>query len=177
MIQEKIYLERFPFLEKNERCVLSSVFDEKFFAYVNTLNTPGLGYTDFEDKKGWIVLGSESWIKGADQAEQYCKDNDLEYEVLWGMPHHLFLAKLSAAEGLVYLPKGGDTCPRMVIEAKLLGCELVLNEYVQHKDEEWFTGTKQKTLEYLSDRGNVFWNGVYEKTNLQKKMPNICLFC
>ena len=158
--QEKIYLERFPFLEKNERCVLSSVFDEKFFAYVNTLNTPGMGYTDVEDKKGWIVLGSESWIKGADQAEQYCKDNNLEYEVLWGMPHHLFLAKLSAAEGLVYLPKGGDTCPRMVIEAKLLGCELVLNDYVQHKDEEWFTGETIDTLSYLYAARERFWRSI-----------------
>ena len=161
--QEKRYLDRFPFLAKNQRCVLSSVFDDKFFAYVNTLNTPGQGYTD--EKNGWIVLGSDSWIKGADQAEKYCKDNNLEYKVLWGMPHHLFLAELSAAEGLVYLPKGGDTCPRMVIEAKLLGCELVLNDFVQHKDEEWFTGSHLDMSSYLYAARERFWRAIKNITS------------
>ena len=36
--QERRHLERFPFLEKNESVVLSSVFDEDFFSYVNKVN-------------------------------------------------------------------------------------------------------------------------------------------
>ena len=36
--QERRYLKRFPFLEKNQRIVLSSVFDDKFFAYANLVN-------------------------------------------------------------------------------------------------------------------------------------------
>ena len=34
--QEKRYLERFPFLQKNESVVLSSVFDDDFFAFANS---------------------------------------------------------------------------------------------------------------------------------------------
>ena len=155
--QERRYLKRFPFLEKNQRIVLSSVFDDKFFAYANLVN--GEKY-EAPERKGWIVLGSESWIKGANDAEQYCKDNNLEYEVVWGIPYNEMLIKLSTAKGFVYLPKGGDTCPRMVIEAKVLGCEVVLNENVQHKDEEWFTGPSIDMLSYLYAARERFWRAI-----------------
>ena len=100
--QESRYLERFPFLRKNDSVVLSSVFDDKFFAFVNSLRDQQI------ERKGWIVLGSNSWIKGYEDAEQYCKDNNLDYEVVWGLPYEQLLMKLAQAEGFVYLPRGGE---------------------------------------------------------------------
>ena len=159
--QEKRYLTRFPFLELNERVVLSSVFDENFFAGVKALNIEN---KDVE-RSGWIVLGSDSWIKGAAAAKTYCQQNNLDYEVLWGMSYPDVLRKLSTAKGFVYLPEGGDTCPRMVIEAKLLGCELILNEYVQHKDEEWFNSTDLDLLSYLYAARHRFWTAIKHVMN------------
>jgi len=152
--QEKRYLERFPFLQKNDSVVLSSVFDDDFFAFVNSMENKK------KERKGWIVLGSNSWIKGYEQAEEYCKSNGLEYEVVWGLPYGALLDKLAHAEGFVYLPQGGDTCPRMVIEAKALGCELVLNEHVQHANEEWFAGSKEDMLAYLYGARERFWRAI-----------------
>jgi glycosyltransferase involved in cell wall biosynthesis len=81
------------------------------------------------------------------------------------------LSKLAHAEGFVYLPKGYDTCPRMVIEAKLLGCKLHLNENVQHKDEEWFsTDDVEEIEEYLYSATSLFWNGI---TNIMNYQPKI----
>ena len=154
--QEKRYLDRFPFLEDNPRCVLSSVFDDSFFQAVNMLGE----ITKDEDKKGWIVLGSDSWIKGATDAEEYCKNNNLDYEVVWGMPHNQLLEKLAQSEGFVYLPRGGDTCPRMVIEARALGCKLAMNENVQHQNEEWFAGNELTMLSYLYAARDRFWNAI-----------------
>ena len=154
--QEKRYLERFPFLSKNDSVVLSSVFDDGFFSYINSVKE---SQADVE-RKGWIVLGSNSWIKGFEDAEQYCKDNDLDYEVVWGLPYAQLLEKLAQSEGFVYLPRGGDTCPRMVIEAKALGCELVLNDHVQHAKEEWFTGSEIDMLSYLYAARDRFWKAI-----------------
>ena len=159
--QQKIYLTKFPFLAEKHNTVLSSVFDDKFFLLVKKLREQ---YKD-ADRKGWVVLGSNSWIKGASQAEEWCKENNHEYEVVWQLPHEQLLEKLAQAEGFVYLPEGNDTCPRMVIEAKLLGCKLQLNEYVQHKDEEWFaTDNTLEIEEYLYGSRQLFW---------QKEMENI----
>ena len=85
----------------------------------------------------------------------------MEYELVWGIPYQECLEKLASNKGLVFLPKGGDTCPRLVIEAKLLGCELVLNENVQHKDEIWFdTEDTFDTQAYLFGARERFWNGI-----------------
>jgi glycosyltransferase involved in cell wall biosynthesis len=121
--------------------------------------------TNDDARNGWIVLGSDSWIKGADNAEAYCKKNNLQYEVVWGIPHDQLLSKLAAAEGFVYLPKGGDTCPRMVIEARALGCKLAMNENVQHQHEEWFAGDEIGMLSYLYAARDRFWTAIKQIMN------------
>lgn len=68
------------------------------------------------------------------------------------------LSKLACAEGFVYLPRGGDTCPRMVIEAKLLGCEVVTNINVQHSNEKWWQSSPDDVCDYLKGRPRVFWS-------------------
>jgi glycosyltransferase involved in cell wall biosynthesis len=155
--QQEKYHSMFPFLAEKNNVVLSSVFDDKFFLDIKLLNN----LRGNKERKGWVVLGSNSWIKGADDAEEWCKAQGHEYEVVWDMPYHAVLQKLSNAEGFVYLPKGGDTCPRMVIEAKLLGCNLELNDNVQHAKEIWFdTDDEFDTLAYLFAARERFWNGV-----------------
>ena len=122
-----------------------------------------------KDRSGWIVLGSSSWIKGAAAAENWCKENNLDYEVVWGLEYNRLLGKLSKAEGFVYLPEGGDTCPRMVIEAKLLGCKLELNDNVEHKDELWFNSEDElDTLSYLYAARDRFWAAI--KSNMEQKI-------
>lgn len=156
------YYNRFESLREKDCTVLSSVFDDNFFVKIKQLKEAA----DQEERKGWIVLGSNSWIKGADDAEAWCKENNLDYEVVWGLPYDTVLEKLSKAEGFVYLPKGGDTCPRMVIEAKLLGCKLKLNDHVEHAKEEWFTSEDNFDTEaYLFAARERFWNTI--KYNMQ----------
>ena len=72
--------------------------------------------------------------------------------------HQQFLEKMAESKGLCFKPTGLDTCPRMVIEAKLLDCELDLNDLVQHRDEEWFSKSYEEIVEYLKSRPAFFWN-------------------
>jgi hypothetical protein len=96
-------------------------------------------------------------VKGALQSESWCKENSLKYEVIFGMEYDQFLKKLAQSKGLCSLPAGYDTCPRLVIEAKLLGCNLQTNEHVQHRDEEWFNKPKEDIINYLRTRKDFFW--------------------
>ena len=108
-----------------------------------------------------MVLGSESWVKGAQESEDWCKSKNYEYEVLWGVEPMQFLKKLSLSRGLCFKPGGLDTCPRLVIEAKLLGCQLEINENVQHKDETWFSKDYTEIVEYLKSRPSYFWENAF----------------
>ena len=155
--QMERYHTIFPFLEEKNNVVLSSVFDEQFWLTLKILREK---YENVE-RKGWIVLGAASWIKGAEQAKQWCEEQNHDYEVLWDVAYETVLEKLAQAEGFVYLPRGGDTCPRMVIEAKLLGCQLHLNDYVEHTNEIWFdTDDMFDTEAYLYAARERFWNGI-----------------
>lgn len=154
--QQEHYWNIYPFLQETDNTVLSSVFDDDFFAKITLLNERR---EERSDK--YIVLGSNSWIKGTDDAINYCRDNELEFEVVSNLHYNDMLEKLSASKGLVFLPKGWDTCPRIVIEAKLLGLDLVLNDNVQHKDEIWFnTDDQEDTESYLYMARSRFWNGI-----------------
>lgn len=166
--QKNNYHNLFPFLVEKDNIVLSSVFSRKTLATLKLLRE---SIAKEEKNKGWIVLGSQSWVKGFDTAKKWCEDNSKPYEVVWNLPYEKLLAKLASAEGFVYLPAGGDTCPRMVIEAKLLGCELHLNEDVQHKDEEWFNTDDLTSIEeYLLTAPDLFWKVV---TKIMNKKPTI----
>lgn len=155
--QMGIYHALFPFLAERDNIVLSSVFNDRFFAAVKFLKEQ----SEVIERKGWLVLGSTSWVKGAQDAIDYCEENKLDYEVISGLDYGEVLQKLSQAEGFVYLPRGADTCPRMVIEAKLLGCKLHINDNVQHASELWFdTDDSFDTEAYLYAARERFWNGI-----------------
>jgi glycosyltransferase involved in cell wall biosynthesis len=163
--QKDRYIQRFPFLAEKDNFVLSSVFSKSTLGSIKILRET------VKEKKGWTVLGSQSWIKGADAAKSWCEKNNKEYEVVWDLKYQELLAKLASSEGFVYLPPGGDTCPRMVIEAKLLGCQLHLNENVQHKDESWFSTDKIEEIEeYLYGAPSLFWNVI---KNIMEYKPKI----
>ena len=73
------------------------------------------------------------------------------YKVAETEDYYAFLEKLSNSRGLIFHPAGFDTCPRVTIEAKLLGCELDLGDMVQHKDEEWFQD-ESSIYEHIRER-------------------------
>ena len=118
--QMEKYKSQFPFVKGK---VLSSVFSEQTLDYIESLDT------SVKNEK-WIILNSNSWIKGVKDSVNYAKENNLDYELVWGLEYKELLAKLASSRGLIFLPKAGDTCPRLVVEAKLLDCQLVLNENV-----------------------------------------------
>ena len=156
--QKETYLRLFPFLNEKDNIVLSSVFSKDTLGILGWLRKQVEASSVPRNK--WIVLGSQSWVKGFDAAKKWCEDNKKDYEVVWNVPYNQVLDKLARAEGFVYLPAGADTCPRMVIEAKLLGCQLHLNDYVQHKDEEWFNSSIEEIHDYLYVAPQIFWKGI-----------------
>ena len=85
------------------------------------------------------------------------KESDIPYKLVGGLSYNDMLNTLARSKGLIFYPRGGDTCPRIVIEAHLMGCELMLNDNVLHKDEEWFCGTKEDCVNYLKTRAPFFW--------------------
>lgn len=163
--QKMIYLDLFPFLDDYRNMVISSLFKDEDFDYIRDLNQQGFNKSD-----EYLIVPSDSWVKGMAETIQYCKENNIKYKLLNKMPNKELLKEFVKAKGLVYMPNGYDTCPRTTIEAKLLGCDLITNERVQHKNEDWFNSNRIE--EYLKFMRKRVWNFIegcfdaYDKESL-----------
>ncbi len=161
------YYERFPELKSVPSTVLSSVFSKKHLMLMAQLREKNKGKKN--DK--WVVLGSNSWIKGFEDAQSWVQAQNYPVDVLWNVPYEQALERIAQSEGFAYLPRGGDTCPRMVIEAKLLGCKLHLNPHVQHASENWFSADEPESIsKYLENSPDRFWDAVKEQVDRKVKI-------
>lgn len=148
--QRNIFLDNVKTIKKEKTSVLSSVFSAGDLRFMNSIkNNP--------KNEKYLILDSGSWIKGTQENVKFAEDSGLQYELVKGLQYHELLIKLSTSKGLIFRPLGGDTCPRIVIEAKLLGCDLKLNDNVQHKNESWFE-TIETCEDYLGNRVKTFWS-------------------
>jgi len=150
--QKELYTTKFPFLSSSNNIVLSSIFGTKNLNKICEMDTS-------KKNNKWIILNSPSLMKNTEGAKKYAKENNLEYELVWQLEYGELLKKLAESRGLIFLPSGEDTCPRLVIESKLLGCEIVMNDNVQHRYETWFKD-KETIVKYLSQRPDVFWSEI-----------------
>jgi hypothetical protein len=158
--QKQIYEDLFKqwsVVKTSKFIVLSSVFSNETLSKLSNMRKEKL-----TNNGKMAILSGGSWIKAQQQTEDYCKNNLIEYDLIGGLSPNDFLDKLSQYKGLVFHPAGFDTCPRLVIEAKLLGLDLDLNENVQHKNEEWFTSSIENCEEYLKGRADYFWKCIIE---------------
>jgi len=154
--QKQLHMEALK-LKKHKVSTLSALFPEEFFKFVATLREK---YSD-KKSKNWVVSSSPSWVKGSGDSEKWCKDNSHEYTKVHGKPYGEVLELLAQSRGLSFLPKGYDTCPRLVIEAVLLGCEVNINDNVLHATESWFKDLDiEKIEEHLRKQPDRFWNVV-----------------
>lgn len=157
--QKEEYERLFPNMNTWENTsVLSSVWKESDLDAILALSR---NTQKVNDK--WAVLTGGSWIKNQEKTEAYCRERSIRYDTVGKLPYWDFLAKLAEYQGLVFHPAGFDTCPRLVVEAKLLGLALDLNDNVQHQNEKWFKGTSsQVMIDYLRSRPSIFWQKIKE---------------
>jgi hypothetical protein len=148
--QQEWYANRFPEL-KSQSLVQSSTWEPD---HLDVL----AHYSSTPKSEKWAILAGGSWIKGQEQTEKFAKDNNLEYELIGNLPYSQFIKELSLRKGLIFLPLGFDTCPRIVVEAQLMGLDLILNENVLHAGEAWTELKGTALVDELKKRPKSFWD-------------------
>ena len=150
--QKNWYESVFSILKDTNNNILSSIFDKSSIDYFQSI--------DCSNKEDVFLIQKHNHpLKGTKQGIEYAIKNNLNYELFSGLSHKQVLEKFTKYKGFIFLPTEFDTCPRVTIEAKLLGCELVLNDNVQHKNEEWFQN-KNTIIPYMNERLEFFWNTI-----------------
>lgn len=148
-------LEGFP-IDKSKQVVLGSCFCVKDLMimmqkYQDAQRKTTKTYAIIDGNGGW-----HSKAKGVKEAILYAKGNNLPFKIIHEKDYYRFLDILSGYYGLIFLPQIHDTCPRVTIEAKLMGLDLITNENSQHATEEWFALEGDSLANYLLDRPTLF---------------------
>jgi len=151
--QQQKYSNVFEEIKNKNSTVVGSMFDNESLSFIiNTYQN-----RQVPEEKVFAILGSENWIKGTEDAVNWCKQTGTKHVVLPPMPYKDFITTLSKFYGLVFVPRDSDTAPRVTIEAKLLGLDMVINNNVLQRNEKWFqTSDLKETLSELVRRKELF---------------------
>jgi hypothetical protein len=144
--------------ETNEKdFVLSSVFKKE------TLDKLLLLKQESKEPESYGILKEGSWVKGIDLAKDYIKSNNIQNVKELNNPNYdLFLKDVARCENLIFTPLGWDTCPRLVIEAMLMGVNVIVNDNVFHIDEEWLKSEESQLMYLRNNVNEVFWKNEQE---------------
>ena len=152
--QRQIHKASFP-VSDEKSLVLTSCFSSTCLDKMRELKEKP------KNGKYAIVQGHPGWhsrAKGISEAVNHALENGLEYEIISTSTHEEMLEKLSTFKGLIFLPIIEDTCPRITIEAKLMGLDVITNPNSQHTVEDWWSFSLDKMEEYLKERPLKFQN-------------------
>ena len=152
--QRQIHKASFP-VSDEKSLVLTSCFSSTCLDKMRELKEKP------KNGKYAIVQGHPGWhsrAKGISEAVNHALENGLEYEIISTSTHEEMLEKHSTFIGLFFLPIIEDTCPRITIEAKLMGLDVITNPNSQHTVEDWWSFSLDKMEEYLKERPLKFQN-------------------
>ena len=152
--QRAVYSAHLPMLNFSKSSVLSSCFSKSSLDLFEK-------YKDNAKNDKYAILegygGFHSFAKGVKEAKDFCEANNFKFDVLPNQDYEKHIETLSYYKGLIFTPVIHDTCPRCIIEARLLNLEVICNNNCQHIYEFWWKD-KSKTLDYLKERPNYFWS-------------------
>ena len=110
-----------------------------------------------------IIDGQGGWhsrAKGVSDSIHYAESNNLDYKLIKTKTYEEMLDTLCEFKGLISMPIIHDTCPRITLEARYLGLEVLTNSNSQHITEDWWKCSDQEAFEFTQSRPDYFWKEI-----------------
>lgn len=117
------------------------------------------GEVEVQDR--WIVLDSDSWIKGTEESVKFCRENNMNFQLVKNVSNDEFLRLLNTSKGLAFLPLDIDVGSRMKIESLLVGAKSITNNNVLPSFEPLIMAGNIEDIElWLLDGPARFWRNI-----------------
>ena len=161
----------------------------------NVVNSAGNIWTDdqikvlednLETKKivEFAVLNSQNRNKGMPAAVEFCKKNNLPFELLNPAQFKDYIANLAKVKHLVFFPQWLESYSRLAIEARIVGCKLVTNNLLGAASEDYFKLKGRPLLEKIKENNQTIverWIKLIDHKEIDYiepvKIPKITIFC
>ncbi len=102
-----------------------------------------------QKKSRAAIMLTNNWHKNTKGAVEYCKKNQIEFELLLPNVHEKFLQQMSKNKSFVFLPKTPETLSRVAVEARMMNLSLVTNDNLGATSEEWFNLKGEELIDYV----------------------------
>jgi hypothetical protein len=150
--QREVY-EQNPFFAASRRATLGcSLFSEAFFERVAHWSQQPPG-----ERRGACVVYSPNRIKGYAPARRWALKHSAELREIRAATPEQVLTTLAGCESFIYLPIGLEPAGRLPVEARLLGCDVIMNANVGVAGQPWWKGDRGTALAWLKGAPPRFW--------------------
>lgn len=114
-----------------------------------------------------MVLGSNNPIKNTRISKAFCEENSIDYDVVGPLPYEELISQMAKYDKLVFFPGVLETYNRLIVEARMLNCNLVTNNLNGCTSESWFKNLKGVDLiNFLRDSRSKFIDKFVNMNNL-----------
>lgn len=87
----------------------------------------------------FAIMDSDNPIKKRQKCIDFCESRQVPYKLIGDKNHRKFLEKLSKYKGLAFMTGHLETCCRLVVEAKMLNCQVITQKkLIGAASEDWF---------------------------------------
>ena len=95
------------------------------------------------------IMDSSNPIKNTAGAIAFCGEKNWDYKLIPPLAHEEFIKELAECEKFVFFPTVLETLSRVVIEARMLECQVVTNNLIGATSEAWFALKGTSLLEHI----------------------------
>ena len=93
-------------------------------------------YKNSHKNNKFFIYANQNPIKGTLEAIQYCKKNQIEFDLIEHSDHEQFISTISKYKGIVFMPQSPETYCKMLAECKCLGLKIITNKLTGFINEE-----------------------------------------
>lgn len=95
------------------------------------------------------IMDSKIPHKNTTGAVEFCKKNNISFNLIKSNNYHEFLSLLGTNEKFCFIPQTPETLSRVVVEAKMMGVSVITNKLVGAISEDWFSLSGGLLIEYM----------------------------
>ena len=138
------------------------MWSEKEFAIIEK-------YSDTKKTNEHLIISSQNPIKNTKFATEYCERNNLSYELVPPAEFESFISNLSTGKTLVFFPLTCESCCRVLVEARMLGCSVLTSNMAGAISEKWFELSGMELINEMRENKNRILKKVSEALKLSKE--------
>lgn len=104
------------------------------------------------------ILNSQNKNKGMISAINYCNMNKINYNFIYQAEYSEYMKNLSKIKNFIFFPTWIETFSRLAIESRILGCNLITNNFLGCASDGYLKYTGNELLELVIENQNRIVN-------------------